>query len=423
MKISQLLDGIDDSSGAAHEAVEWESKAELQSGSRHLVITTVTEASTNTAIQPLSQSTSYETFYHDTHRVTVHQARPSFNQVRGHPLTRDPTPASWCGESVYKYYSAHKHSQYPQGSQYLQGIRTTEQIRAATSHFIPSPHTDTSYSLNNLANLTFFGPAERQMLTPSTRSHLQIVGGSTHHNGGMLIAPRHIFVHNTKLHRQQYAQTSLHLGDSVACHVGFEPPHPIEHSCPTSHCFSPSTSQVPDHTMALKQYISITASCRNNLADLIAADPDRRYICPMYGQPKAKRWKYGNLSYIYGNVSYIGMDADDLTCRARFRRRQEMERHIMSVHGSEEDKVWVCPGAPGGSGPCGRRFSRVPAVFMSNSDGGSSSANGAQRRSSICLRMGASGGSGMASFAFDLDDRDGSLFFEAAQCISDAREY
>ncbi|KAI8830411.1 hypothetical protein BJ741DRAFT_620031 [Chytriomyces cf. hyalinus JEL632] len=81
---------------------------------------------------------------------------------------------------------------------------------------------------------------------------------------------------------------------------------------------------------------------------------ERRYVCPHYGQPKAKRLKYGDLSR--------GMpDPEDLICHAKFRRRQEMERHLASVHGSEEDKGWVCPGPVGGKG-CGKRYARADAL-------------------------------------------------------------
>ncbi|KAJ3398128.1 hypothetical protein HDU80_009240 [Chytriomyces hyalinus] len=81
---------------------------------------------------------------------------------------------------------------------------------------------------------------------------------------------------------------------------------------------------------------------------------ERRYVCPHYGQPKAKRLKYGDLSR--------GMaDTEDLICHAKFRRRQEMERHLASVHGSEEDKGWVCPGPEGGKG-CGKRYARADAL-------------------------------------------------------------
>ncbi|KAJ3287148.1 hypothetical protein HDU79_005948 [Rhizoclosmatium sp. JEL0117] len=47
-------------------------------------------------------------------------------------------------------------------------------------------------------------------------------------------------------------------------------------------------------------------------------------------------------------------------CYARFRRRQEMLRHVRSVHGGAGDKVWVCPG--GERGLCNRRFARADAL-------------------------------------------------------------
>ncbi|KAI8608806.1 hypothetical protein BC830DRAFT_914830 [Chytriomyces sp. MP71] len=65
---------------------------------------------------------------------------------------------------------------------------------------------------------------------------------------------------------------------------------------------------------------------------------------------------------------YFGMDPGTLdngaiikeACYARFRRRQEMLRHIRSVHGADEDKLWVCPG--GRNTVCGRRFARADAL-------------------------------------------------------------
>ncbi|KAJ3401577.1 hypothetical protein HDU80_005912 [Chytriomyces hyalinus] len=81
---------------------------------------------------------------------------------------------------------------------------------------------------------------------------------------------------------------------------------------------------------------------------------ERRHVCPHYGQPKAKHPKYGD----HGRKT---VDQDDLICYAKFRRRQEMERHLASVHGSEEDKGWVCPGPVSGKG-CGKRYARADAL-------------------------------------------------------------
>ncbi|KAJ3278347.1 hypothetical protein HDU76_009936, partial [Blyttiomyces sp. JEL0837] len=49
-----------------------------------------------------------------------------------------------------------------------------------------------------------------------------------------------------------------------------------------------------------------------------------------------------------------------IKCPARFRRRQELLRHIRSVHGAgDADRPWICPGDPT---KCGRRFARGDAL-------------------------------------------------------------
>ncbi|KAI8619464.1 hypothetical protein BC830DRAFT_1226071 [Chytriomyces sp. MP71] len=492
------------------------------------------------------------------------------HRVHAYHVVLVPAATCSCGHPTCGHI--HTPSSY---AQYPRNIRTTgpPPISGASSFLLPSPagseNSDICNSLDTLADLALVGPATQQGRRPSVGGFPQFVAGLTippphNSNGGSLMAPRHILMRNRQ-HRQQtsvhpfhtqnyqphYREDTVYLPnnedgyedkDSVMRHgtkrktsdssvntgssgPGYEPYYPIDESLPASNYPPPSAAQTSHHATALSQQPNNISSRRNSLAALSAADPERRYICPHYGQPKAKRWKYSDLSR-------MSMDPDDLICHARFRRRQEMERHIMSVHGSEEDKAWVCPGPPGGVGPCGRRYaradalrkhlvssrsrsvvdgcsyglredeivsmtqrftptlaalpmsfntsdglyacfglavwyaprtpnddgvllkrtngrraqdplarptplpdpsqhictnrtslSRMHAVSMPDSDGGSSGASVAVRRSSVSERTGASGGSGIASFAIELDDSDASVFFEPAQCISGTEEF
>ncbi|KAJ3229253.1 hypothetical protein HDU81_005518 [Chytriomyces hyalinus] len=119
---------------------------------------------------------------------------------------------------------------------------------------------------------------------------------------------------------------------------------------------SPSTSTYEPYTISTARPLRESASSvlPSPTEAPTAKDLERRYVCPHYGQPKAKHSKYGD----HGRIT---ADQDDLICYAKFRRRQEMERHLASVHGSEEDKGWVCPGPVGGKG-CGKRYARADAL-------------------------------------------------------------
>ncbi|KAJ3084451.1 hypothetical protein HK100_009293 [Physocladia obscura] len=136
--------------------------------------------------------------------------------------------------------------------------------------------------------------------------------------------------------------------------------------------------------------------------------PDtKKYICPFYGQAKIKRSKFpgGSLqnspNAFRNNASNspnafavnsspansftnlpAAMDSlqnsppnpfllespslnpdsstGDNICYSKFRRRQEMERHILSVHTNESEKGWVCPGPP--NRECGKRYARADAL-------------------------------------------------------------
>ncbi|TPX72498.1 hypothetical protein CcCBS67573_g05824 [Chytriomyces confervae] len=119
---------------------------------------------------------------------------------------------------------------------------------------------------------------------------------------------------------------------------------------------SPSTSSYEPHSITTMGPLQAsTSSLLPSPTEVpTGKELERRHVCPHYGQPKAKHPKYGD----HGRKT---VDQDDLICYAKFRRRQEMERHLASVHGSEEDKGWVCPGPVSGKG-CGKRYARADAL-------------------------------------------------------------
>ncbi|KAJ3027765.1 UNVERIFIED_CONTAM: hypothetical protein HDU68_003160 [Siphonaria sp. JEL0065] len=86
-------------------------------------------------------------------------------------------------------------------------------------------------------------------------------------------------------------------------------------------------------------------------------DDDRKYVCPFYGRVKpAKRVKT-----VYPSpLDYQPPYEEDIVCTARFRRKQEMERHVLSVHGTDEEKGWQCSGTV--ANPCGKRYARADAL-------------------------------------------------------------
>ncbi|KAJ3087866.1 hypothetical protein HK100_008215 [Physocladia obscura] len=141
--------------------------------------------------------------------------------------------------------------------------------------------------------------------------------------------------------------------------------------------------------------------------NLPAQSPDgKKYICPFYGQPKMKKSKFSggsfqnspnpfkNNSVNSPNTFAINSSpansftnspaatyflqnsppnpfvlespplnpdgTNDNICQSKFRRRQEMERHVLSVHTNESEKGWVCPGARGIN--CGKRYARADTL-------------------------------------------------------------
>ncbi|KAJ3285127.1 hypothetical protein HDU79_007573 [Rhizoclosmatium sp. JEL0117] len=94
----------------------------------------------------------------------------------------------------------------------------------------------------------------------------------------------------------------------------------------------------------------------------IQTDPEKKYICPYYGHLKQKR--AARPAFYFSMLDQSGngtADSEDSVCTARFKRKQEMERHVLSVHGREEEKAWVCPGPVNGV-ECGKRYARADAL-------------------------------------------------------------
>ncbi|KAI9341147.1 hypothetical protein BDR26DRAFT_860672 [Obelidium mucronatum] len=137
--------------------------------------------------------------------------------------------------------------------------------------------------------------------------------------------------------------------------AGVTQSHHQQSAIPTS----PSTS-----TAAIAAETARSSGSNIPPSHLISAD--KKYACPFYGQRKSKKSRPSPSSGTNiptppsPTATTTTDDLDESICFARFRRRQEMERHVLSVHGSEQDKGWVCPGTPGK--PCGKRYARADAL-------------------------------------------------------------
>ncbi|KAJ3347748.1 hypothetical protein HDU83_001856 [Entophlyctis luteolus] len=110
-----------------------------------------------------------------------------------------------------------------------------------------------------------------------------------------------------------------------------------------------------------KDTSSITTNVARNAND--SQDSSRKYPCPYYGEPKVvKRLKSSFDSPRSFLLNHIDDNTDkEILCFATFRRRQEMERHVLSVHCTDEEKAWKCPGSCRGR-PCEKRYARADAL-------------------------------------------------------------
>ncbi|ORY36651.1 hypothetical protein BCR33DRAFT_721869 [Rhizoclosmatium globosum] len=129
-------------------------------------------------------------------------------------------------------------------------------------------------------------------------------------------------------------------------------------SSDASFTMPPPAPQAPRPTSASSTHNTTTFRINTSTTALATAaetstqgSSDRKYPCPFYGQPKTRKSRTGNVE-----TSPTPFAHDEI-CQARFRRRQEMERHVLSVHGSEQDKGWVCPVRT-----CGKRYARADAL-------------------------------------------------------------
>ncbi|KAJ3345986.1 hypothetical protein HDU83_003520 [Entophlyctis luteolus] len=115
-------------------------------------------------------------------------------------------------------------------------------------------------------------------------------------------------------------------------------------------------------SLSPKQSFSKDPSSAGDVSD--SRKSSRNYPCPYYGQPKPiKRIKsaFNSPRSFPINNPYQDNTEKEFLCFAKFRRRQEMDRHVLSVHCSEEEKAWKCPATCHGR-PCERRYARADAL-------------------------------------------------------------
>ncbi|KAI9341148.1 hypothetical protein BDR26DRAFT_860676 [Obelidium mucronatum] len=117
---------------------------------------------------------------------------------------------------------------------------------------------------------------------------------------------------------------------------------------------SPYHTLLPPSATYSPKMSGITAAAASSESG--TPDSDRKYICPFYGHAKQKRHR----SFYPSPLDYQPPMEEESVCTARFRRKQEMERHVLSVHGTDEEKGWMCPGTV--QQPCGKRYARADAL-------------------------------------------------------------